>query len=93
MSTLDILTHARNRITNIHDWCQNHDREGNKRCAYSAICEATKSLSDTVKAANVLRADPELNGSTVSDYNDNHTHSEVLALFDRTIERLKKENP
>lgn len=31
-----------------------------------------------------------INGETVWVYNDNHTHAEVLKLFDDTIERLEK---
>ena len=32
------------------------------------------------------------NRSYVSHFNDNHTHAEILAAFDRAIEQAKKEN-
>lgn len=61
-------------------------------CAVGALARATKLRTDTVDSARIMNQIRRVCGiDFLSDYNDSHTHAEVLAMFDKTIRALEKE--
>ena len=92
MTVLSTLIRARALISPQADWCQIHVRdEDGRRCALGAIMDAGGS---TIAALAALRTALRAmnHQECLAIYNDTHTHSEVLALFDRAIaiERMKE---
>lgn len=56
-----------------------------KECAHYALQQAGEhNTPENAKAWYAIWA--AANNSTLSDYNDTHTHAEVMALFDRAME-------
>ena len=89
MTTLDILKAARKRIEDPERWCQGYLRGGDKWCAIGAVYEeADEAESGFAAICDVLAAHAGLDGAAegrLAEWNDTHTHAEVLALFDRAI--------
>lgn len=94
-STLEILRAAREKIADPDRWVKGElaiDGEGLRIetasgahrgvrwCAVGACCAVAG--MDWTTAGDALEA---VAGESVVDFNDTHTHAEVLALFDRTI--------
>lgn len=102
---IKVLIHARKLITDPAHWTQGYavrDAEGNsdvpidKAVCFCAIGACMRAEHD-LKTAYAASSDPlydtlhELGIKYgLADYNDSHTHEEVLALFDKTINRLKE---
>jgi hypothetical protein len=99
MTPVEILKAARGRIDTPDKWTtgayartadnktQNCDSGyACKWCAYGAILLVTEEpTGEYFEAVRML--EDECDGSVVN-YNDTHTHAEVLAAFDRAIEAL-----
>jgi hypothetical protein len=90
MTTKEILIAARKRIEDPKNWVKGQLRDGDAVCALGALYEVApdrSSLQSPVYLAyealtNLIPgAAPQL-----GNFNDQHTHAEVLALFDRAIE-------
>lgn len=98
MNVIDVLERARAIIADPKDWCRGDFHRDGARCAMGAIMVAAPmtrvrgdklflgamiALQDTVCAMSKCR--------NIATFNDSHTHSDVLAAFDRAIavERLK----
>jgi len=86
-SVRDVLVEAKARIGIPQKWCRGHwaSKDGRRLCALAAM--------DAVGGGVVGGGGPALqllyrtNGNkSVMDFNDSHTHAEVMALFDRAIE-------
>jgi len=82
----EILQAARKRITPVEQWTQGslRSRDG-AVCALAALIDASRAALGglDVLALKILK---KVTGGCVSDFNDAHTHDEVLAAFDRAVE-------
>jgi hypothetical protein len=89
MTTLDVLKAARERISDPARWCQETyrvlDAGGSaiRWCAMATISDTTENNHLLGVAWGALRR--AMGGGCIAEYNDTHTHAEVLALFDRAI--------
>jgi hypothetical protein len=93
MTPLQILKIGRARISHPSAWSQGKMiREDGSRCALGSLLHEDKFEEIHYDAARYLaRALGFIGpthecGSIVAAYNDNHTHAQVLAMFDRAIE-------
>lgn len=85
MNTKDALIAARKLIENPDDWSNYGWGRGGKRCAAHAIADAT-GLDSSWSAHPAYRKVADAMGcSPIGTWNDNHTHAEVLAAFDKAI--------
>jgi hypothetical protein len=102
MNTLEILTAARAKIADEKNWCQGgyaKDEGGNSTSSYStSACKwcsigALKSVSGESYAGynNALDCLVGIIQSPIPNYNDTHTHAEVLAAWDKAIAECAKE--
>ena len=104
MTTLDVLKAARELISDPARWTQGFfARDGAGMPAYASDPRATRwclegalikfCLGDASYAAAlmVLRREQPVPQLPAYVYNDDHTHAEVLALFDAAIARLESE--
>jgi hypothetical protein len=84
MTTREALEAAKARIDAPEKWSQGTllDRNG-RRCALGAFDELTG--VDAQYLYEVLASDPSYGTTSLTAYNDSHTHAEVMALFDRAI--------
>jgi len=89
------LAEAKALIADQDNWCQNQYEIDNgyttQRCALSAISTAYGYASDcrwfSFDMLNAIYAFTVANGiSHIPDFNDTHTHAEVMAAFDKAIE-------
>lgn len=84
------LEQAKSLIDHPDKWCKGRYEDDGRRCAVQAIRDVA--LSDTYlinKLVRVLTGDDEEAESTLCNYNDHRTHSELMGLFDGTISRLR----
>jgi len=92
MTTREILIAARKRIEDPNDWGKargEYPSEAGRNSAITACWLDGASWAERNEALDALRAQiPE--GGYVADFNDDHTHDEVLALFDRAIENCSE---
>jgi hypothetical protein len=79
-----ILIAARERIEDPENWCQRDLTRGKAMCAYAALSRASGTETEACRAAFDLLV-KGMNAWSVSEWNDTHTHAEVLAAFDRAI--------
>lgn len=102
MNTKELLIAARARIEKPERWTQmSLARDAKRRsvkpldadavcwCSLGAIysqCPQSKSLSLAIRALGSAMSNNE---SFIADYNDSHTHAEVLAAFDQAIASLE----
>ena len=93
---LSILVKARSIIERPQNWCRRYS-EGNAICAVHALQKAWAGMNLTSEVeVDAYRAlgtamgvkEPE-NGPMMGNWNDTHTHAEVLAAFDRAIESTR----
>lgn len=103
MSTVELLTAAKGLIANPENWtrgCAARNILGKpvttlnstaySFCGVGAIDRATHELGLSYKAQNVaIKALHSLIKGSVSGFNDEHTHEEVMQLFDTAINNLK----
>ena len=103
-TTLETLKAARKLIEIPEHWCQeNYAQDGDDRrvgpnsykayafCGVGALCRATKKGALTILWHPAYAA-LELglaNGEDITDFNDTHTHAEVLQAFDQAIAKLE----
>lgn len=100
MNTLKILTKARALISDPARWTQRSaakDVSGNDVlanspkavcwCSAGALLKASRRSSIGFVPMGTLSQEMEF---SVSYFNDSHTHAEVLAAFDKAIERINK---
>ncbi|MDP9590618.1 UNVERIFIED_ORG: hypothetical protein J2W19_003182 [Shinella zoogloeoides] len=98
-SPLETLQNARELISDQKRWTQKafaRDASGNVVdsddkaavcfCAAGAITKAANNLHVAVRARHAFR---EVARQSVLDFNDSHTHAEVLAVFDLAIEKAR----
>lgn len=87
MSTRGNLIAARKLIENESDWCQGgFTNDAGARCALQAIYDAKGvHWCDGVRAPEYKALKEAMGGQFPGDFNDAHTHAEVLAAFDRAI--------
>lgn len=88
MNTKDILIAARARIENKTNWFGGdeplRDDSIDQRCAIMAINDICPAETDDYgRVRNALKRG--MYASSVVEFNDSHTHAEVLAAFDRAI--------
>ncbi len=89
MKISEILSIARDLISNTENWCQRSYGSYNKYCASSAIWKAAETTqcgndllySSLAYIAKMIQEDNKI----LTKYNDSHTHDEVINLFDRAI--------
>ncbi len=103
MNVVEALTRARKRISKPENWTQGtfvRDSDGALLwdfesveavcwCASAAIAVEVRWDQQEDVSAALLKALPL--GETIVGFNDSHTHTEVLELFDRAIDLVKKE--
>ena len=91
--TLDLLRDGRKLLSDERNWCQHYTRHPDGRRSilgavgnilYQAESPWTRAATQLLARAIGRGHDPYDSG-WVQTYNDTHTHSEVLALMDRTI--------
>lgn len=91
-----VLTTARSLIAERRSWLQHGwkrgDRNVMRRCAYQAVVDAARMLGLEEGRPLALLADamagPGFNPrEAIPVYNDNHPHAEILAMFDRALEK------
>lgn len=87
MTTLETLKAARKSIENPERWTQGAFRSNGARCAASALCNTGADMH-SYTAAYTIMCDQV--GKSLIDFNDTHTHAEVLAAFDAAIAKLEK---
>jgi len=92
-----VLTTARTLIAERRSWLQHGWRRGNRhvmrRCAYQAVVDAARMLGLEETRPLALLSDamagPGMSPrEAIPVFNDNHPHAEILAMFDRALERL-----
>lgn len=107
MTTIEILKADRELISDPNRWTQGamaRDEWGNKVFPSMIASGVRWSAEGAIAVAGtwhwmagqsvvVLMETASLPPGTMSAFNDNHTHAEVLDLFDRTIARLSQEQP
>ena len=106
MDTVRILKEARALISDEKNWTQDSFARNsagekvepaNERavcfCAIGALAKAACLAPELdLPAENFIQDEAYMLGwINVPEFNDNHTHSEVLALFDRAIARAESE--
>ena len=106
VKVIEILKTARALISDPANWIQNsfatnkqgvtcpsHSREATCWCATGAIFKAEngKDIGGIAEGALMETLGTRHYDRHVPQYNDSHTHAEVLQLFDVTIERLEAE--
>jgi len=91
MSTRDILIEARRLIEPKEHWGQGRFRWP-RICAADAIAVAAPDVAGKRDAMDALSQALPVPGSGIGEYNDTHSHAEVLALFDRAIAAFEEEN-
>lgn len=97
-STVEILREARDLISDRDRWCQGVEaltKEGIdvdarhpkaiRWCALGAVWKLPIKHKDWEDAVRVLYA----GCGSLTEFNDSHTHAEVLALFDDAIQRAE----
>src|SRR5258708_19158454 len=86
-SIRDILIRARHLIEDRKDWCSNGMGDGvtTGRCAIHAINAAQGVRPSDFTTTQGFVENELLNCSHLGDFNDSHTHDEVLTLFDEAI--------
>lgn len=103
MNTLEILTAARVKIADEKNWCQGEyarDVGGNRVYVYgSLVCSwcsvgSLRSTSGDSTASYNSAMDylAEAMEAPIPDFNDSHTHSEVLAAWDKAIAECAQED-
>jgi hypothetical protein len=65
--------------------CEPRDPDAVCWCSLGAISKVTEGLEEFWRARDALRQFVS-DSPSVSEFNDTHTHAEVLAVFDRAIE-------
>ncbi len=103
-TTKEILTEARSLITDPDNWTQGSyakDAEGvavsiwsNKAtcwCALGALYSFNEDALLDIPADTLNTLRPHILSQGIVTFNDNHTHEEVLAAFDKAIEGCKEE--
>ena len=106
MNTVEILKAAKQKIIDPSNWMQGYyardingsERVGNEPgavcfCSIGAI-EAVTGIFHHGKGWNNKPVDllQEAAGMQIANYNDSHTHEEVLAVFDKAIAAAEKES-
>lgn len=94
-TTKQILIEARERISKKENWTQRsmaRDADGNEVnsgsleatcwCSLGAIASCAKNCDDMEDAYHKLI---DATGFNVAEFNDTHTHEQVLAAFDKAI--------
>lgn len=83
----EVLVAARILIQDEKNWCQKlmSDCEG-RHCALGAIFAAAKDINTVSQVWEKLQ---DVMGQSVGDYNDSHSHTQVLAMFDKAIQQEK----
>lgn len=76
---LDLLLKTRERISDIDNWCQGHLEREDKRCLIGAVI-----YENHPATTDVLHLLQRIVGH-IADFNDSHTHAEVLAALDKAI--------
>lgn len=101
MNALEVLKEARKLIETPTQWTQNtlaRDVNGHATDLFSgdAVCYCAVGAIETVNGGNAGYEAHIALGATVSkklcsfaEYNDTHSHAEVLAVWDETIRRLE----
>lgn len=90
MSTYEVLVKARELIEDPQKWCGHGWGNSRRRCAVHALDDVAPSLAHRALACRevVRLVDPKARGSwgvQLGNFNDSHSHAEVLAAFDRAI--------
>lgn len=80
-----ILIAARKIIENPDDWCGHAPQTREENCAATAVWK-TGHNNDAQAAAAYFHLARSMGVKNVKDFNDTHSHAEVLAAFDRAIE-------
>jgi hypothetical protein len=91
------LIATRSLIESESHWCQHEERDGDRRCAAAALADAAGELNDAHPALLALckalpksfRGNAGHSVTSIAAFNDTHAHSQVVALFDRAIERQR----
>jgi hypothetical protein len=92
-----VLTTARTLIAERRSWLQHGWRRGNRhvmrRCAYQAVVDAARMLGLEETRPLALLSDamagPGMSPrEAIPVFNEYHPHAEILAMFDRALERL-----
>ncbi|MCZ7496292.1 hypothetical protein O8B39_17465 [Agrobacterium rhizogenes] len=102
MNTVQILKEARALIADEKNWTQGaFARDANGRseridraicfCSIGAIAKVARTNLGSPVPAPVLKALGVTAHCRLAQFNDSHTHPEVLALFDRAIARAESE--
>lgn len=106
LKTSALLKKALAVIAKPENWCQGHNAVDSwdgpvditestavAFCSFGAISKASRGSDGYGKMTEYLQAAvKETTGNTyVSDYNDNHTHEEVKALFRKAIALAEKD--
>jgi hypothetical protein len=82
VTTKEILEAAKARIDTPEKWCQGILSLDGRRCAMAAF-EGWE--TGTVPLYDLLAKDASYGTPSLVEFNDTHTHAEVMALFDRAI--------
>jgi len=106
MSAADVLVKARELIAEPARWTTGgfaRDRRGDSTdwlsptatcwCAAGAIAAVDVVPGWRSEAVGALAHEAGVARGNVGVFNDSHSHAEVIALFDRTIARLRAEEP
>ncbi len=80
---IDILLKTREQLTNPKNWCSYGPGKGDQRCLAITIL----SLSGELKIAMQIidQCEEILGAGPIGNWNDSHTHEEVLELLDTAI--------
>lgn len=86
MTTVEVLRTARGLIDTPDKWSESGwGWDGVRRCAVQAIVDADPSCDRDCTSSPAYYALRRALGGNVGEFNDAHSHAEVLALFDKAI--------
>lgn len=86
MTNLEALRAARAWITDPRRWSNDGYGDGNRRCMIGALGRTASDIPTLNVAMEALkRVVRDIGFDLISEFNDTHTHAEVLAAYDRAI--------
>jgi hypothetical protein len=93
MTTKEILDAARAKIDTPEKWASSFSEvEAGKECALTALCMGGTNYDFPHWEAYTILCSPFLNEYSLGEWNDTHSHDQVLALYDAAIaEVISKE--
>lgn len=83
MSLREMLEATKAEIDKPQKWCRGISKDHRRICAVNAIDRLALAPRDYNRVIAALHT--ATNGRSIAEFNDTHTHAEIMALFDQAI--------